>query len=119
MTAKARFCLRTIVVQLLTAVKSSGMESASVCAAPRGGLEWDLPVVMGRFDAHEFWNAVEIRDVAGCQGRAGDQVVQGPADVDHHFAGRGFLKAVVRQFGHQNFHHICGCQREPTERHYF
>lgn len=59
-----------------------------------------LPVVMGSFDAHQFWQAIKIRDVAGCQGTARDQVVQGSTDVDHHLAGWSFLKAVVRQLGH-------------------
>lgn len=70
----------------------------------------DLPVVMGCFDGHEFRNAIKIGDVPGCKGSKGDQVVQGPTDVDHHLTGRAFLKAVIWQFGHQNFHRICGCE---------
>lgn len=77
--------------------------------APRAVFEQDLPVIVGRFDAHEFRNAIKIGDVPGCKGGAGDQVVQGPTDVDHHLTGRSFLKAVIWQFGHQDFDHICGC----------
>lgn len=69
---------------------------------------------MGRLDAHQFWNTIEVGNVSGSQGAAGDQVIEGPADVDYHLTGRGVLKTVTGQPGHQNVHHALGCQGEGT-----
>lgn len=53
---------------------------------------------MGRLDAHQLREAIEIRNVTGCQGTAGDQAIEGSTDVDHHLAGWCFLKTITRQF---------------------
>lgn len=68
-----------------------------------------VPAVVGRLDAHQFGDAVEVTDVAGCRGAAGDQVVEGSAEVDHHVAGWHFLQAVCGKLGHQKPHHVLSC----------
>lgn len=65
---------------------------------------------MGGFDAHQFGQAIEIRNVTGCQEAAGDKVIKGSTDVDHHLAGRLFLQAITRQLGHQHIHRVFGCE---------
>lgn len=65
---------------------------------------------MGCLDADQLGQAVEKGNVPGCQGAAGDQVVEGPAYVDHHLAARRFLVAIFGQLRHQNLHHVRGCK---------
>lgn len=61
---------------------------------------------MGCLDGHQFWQAIEVQDVTGCQGTAGDQVIEGSTDVDHHLTGWCFLKTIVGQLRHQDSNHV-------------
>lgn len=65
---------------------------------------------MGGLDAHQFWKAIEVSDVTSCHRAAGDQVIEGSTDVDHHLAGRHLLKTITGQLRHQNVHHVFSCQ---------
>lgn len=71
---------------------------------------------MGRLDANQFWQSMEIWNVAGCKGTGGDQVIESPTYVDHHLAGWCFLMTIPGQLWHQNLHHISSCKDRKCER---
>ena len=63
---------------------------------------------MGRFDAYQLGQAVEVGDVPGGDLAAGHQVVECPTDVDHHVTGWLCLLPVTGKLAHQVVDHLCG-----------
>lgn len=52
-----------------------------------GSFQTPGAVIVGCFDPHQFWKSIEESNVTGCQGATRHQVIEGPTDVNHHFAG--------------------------------